>query len=411
MMRLCSKCQKRPAVVFISDPAQQNGEPKGLCIVCAKDMGVKPINDMLSKMNISDEDIEQMSEQFMEIMGDNPDDEFDLGTAPAFPFLNNLFGDMSPKKDDETKAESKGKDGKKAENAKRRKYIDQYCTNLTQRAKEGKLDVIIGRENELYRTIQILSRRTKNNPCLIGEPGVGKTAIAEGLALKIAEGRAPARLNDKQIMLLDLTGLVAGTQFRGQFESRVKGLVEEIKKDGNIILFIDEIHNLVGAGDSAEGSMNAANILKPALSRGEIQVIGATTFKEYRKYIEKDTALERRFQPVIIEENSIEDSVQILLGVKGYYEGYHNVTVSDELIRKIVTLSERYVSDRFLPDKAIDLLDEACACASLANSAVDELYSVNKKIKDNQIELERLESDVDNPNYEKQALIKKRVGL
>ena len=409
MMRLCSKCQKRPAVVFISDPAQQNGEPKGLCIVCAKDMGVKPINDMLSKMNITDEDIEQMSEQFMEIMGDNPDEDFDLGTAPAFPFLNNLFGDMSPKKDAEDKSETKEKDGKKAENAKRRKYIDQYCTNLTQRAKEGKLDVIIGRENELYRTIQILSRRTKNNPCLIGEPGVGKTAIAEGLALKIAEGRAPARLNDKQIMLLDLTGLVAGTQFRGQFESRVKGLVEEIKKDGNIILFIDEIHNLVGAGDSAEGSMNAANILKPALSRGEIQVIGATTFKEYRKYIEKDTALERRFQPVIIEENSIEDSVQILSGVKGYYEGYHNVTVSDELIRKIVTLSERYVSDRFLPDKAIDLLDEACACASLENSAVDELYSVNKKIKENQIELERLEADVDNPNYEKQALIKSEL--
>ena len=409
MMRLCSKCQKRPAVVFISDPAQQDGEPKGLCIVCAKDMGVKPINDMLSKMNISDEDIEQMSEQFMEIMGDNPEEDFDLGTAPAFPFLNNLFGDMSPKKESDDKSEPKGKDGKKAENAKRRKYIDQYCTNLTQKAKDGKLDVIIGRENELYRTIQILSRRTKNNPCLIGEPGVGKTAIAEGLALKIAEGTAPARLNDKQIMLLDLTGLVAGTQFRGQFESRVKGLVEEIKKDGNIILFVDEIHNLVGAGDSTEGSMNAANILKPALSRGEIQVIGATTFKEYRKYIEKDTALERRFQPVVIEENSIDDTVQILLGVKGYYEGYHNVTVSDELVRKIVTLSERYVNDRFLPDKAIDLLDEACACASLANSAVDELYSVNKKIKDTQIELERLEADVDNPNYEKQALIKSEL--
>ncbi len=409
MMRLCSKCQKRPAVVFISDPAQQNGEPKGLCIVCAKDMGVKPINDMLSKMNITDDDIEQMSEQFMEIMGDNPEEDFDLGTAPAFPFLNNLFGDMSPKKETEEKSETKAKDGKKAENAKRRKYIDQYCTNLTQRAKEGKLDVIIGRENELYRTIQILSRRTKNNPCLIGEPGVGKTAIAEGLALKIASGRAPARLNDKQIMLLDLTGLVAGTQFRGQFESRVKGLVEEIKKDGNIILFIDEIHNLVGAGDSAEGSMNAANILKPALSRGEIQVIGATTFKEYRKYIEKDTALERRFQPVTIEENSIEDTIQILSGVKGYYEGYHNVTVSDELIKKIVTLSERYVSDRFLPDKAIDLLDEACACSSLENRAVDELYSVNKKIKENQIELERLEADVDNPNYEKQALIKSEL--
>ena len=277
------------------------------------------------------------------------------------------------------------------------------------KAKDGKLDVIIGRDDELYRTIQILSRRTKNNPCLIGEPGVGKTAIAEGLALKIADGTIPSRLADKQIMLLDLTGLVAGTQFRGQFESRVKGLVEEIKKDGNIILFIDEIHNLVGAGDSAEGSMNAANILKPALSRGEIQVIGATTFKEYRKHIEKDAALERRFQPVIIEESSIEDAVNILLGVKGYYEGYHNVTVDDALIRKIVALSERYVSDRFLPDKAIDLLDEACACSSLANTAVDELHVVNKSIAENQMELDKLEADVDNPNYEKQALIKSEL--
>ena len=407
MMRLCSKCKKRPAVVFISDPAKQEGEPNGLCLVCAKEMGIKPINDMLSKMNISDEDIEQMSEQFMDIMGDNPEEAFDLGTAPAFPFLNNLFGDIMPKK--EETSEGKDKESKKTDNPKRRKYIDQYCTNLTQRAKEGKLDVIIGREDELYRTIQILSRRTKNNPCLIGEPGVGKTAIAEGLALKIADGSIPSRLADKQIMLLDLTGLVAGTQFRGQFESRVKGLVEEIKKDGNIILFIDEIHNLVGAGDSAEGSMNAANILKPALSRGEIQVIGATTFKEYRKHIEKDAALERRFQPVVIEESSIEDSVNILLGVKGYYEGYHNVTVSDNLIRKIVALSERYVSDRFLPDKAIDLLDEACACSSLANTAVDELYMVNKKIAENQIQLDRLESDVDNPNYEKQAIIKSEL--
>ncbi len=407
MMRLCSKCKQRPAVVFISDPVKQEGEPNGLCLVCAKEMGIKPINDMLSKMNISDEDIEQMSEQFMDIMGDNPEETFDLGTAPAFPFLNNLFGDIMPKKEEGN--DKKDKENKKTDNPKRRKYIDQYCTNLTQRAKDGKLDVIIGRDDELYRTIQILSRRTKNNPCLIGEPGVGKTAIAEGLALKIADGTIPSRLADKQIMLLDLTGLVAGTQFRGQFESRVKGLVEEIKKDGNIILFIDEIHNLVGAGDSAEGSMNAANILKPALSRGEIQVIGATTFKEYRKHIEKDAALERRFQPVIIEESSIEDAVNILLGVKGYYEGYHNVTVDDDLIRKIVALSERYVSDRFLPDKAIDLLDEACACSSLANTAVDELHVVNKSIAENQMELDRLEADVDNPNYEKQALIKSEL--
>ncbi len=404
MMKLCQRCNKRPAVVFISDPSKKGGQPEGLCLVCAKELGIKPIDDMLSKMNISDEDIEQMSEQFMDIMGDNPE-EF-MGTAPAFPFLNNIFGGEVPNTEDSTadkpKREKKDKDGKE----KGRRFLNQYCTNLTLRAKEGKLDNIIGRDDELYRTIQILSRRSKNNPCLIGEPGVGKTAIAEGLALRIADGTAPARLLDKEIMLLDLTGLVAGTQFRGQFESRVKGLVEEIKKEGNIILFVDEVHNLVGAGDSAEGSMSAANILKPALSRGEIQMIGATTFKEYRKYIEKDAALERRFQPVIIEENSVEDSVTILQGVKGYYEGFHNVTVSDSLIRKIVLLSERYVCDRYLPDKAIDLLDEACACASLANKAVDELYSVNKNIAKNKMELEALEAEVDNPNYEKQALVK-----
>ena len=403
MMKLCNRCKKRPAVVFISDTSKQGGEPEGLCLVCAKEMGIKPINDMLSKMNISDEDIDQMSEQFMDIMGDNPD-EF-LGTAPAFPFLSNIFGgatDSTTSGTDEKQKEKKEKSHKE----KKRRFLDLYCTNLTQQAKAGKLDVIVGREDELYRTIQILSRRSKNNPCLIGEPGVGKTAIAEGLAISIANKSAPARLLDKEIMLLDLTGLVAGTQFRGQFESRVKGLVEEIKREQNIILFIDEIHNLVGAGDSAEGSMSAANILKPALSRGEIQVIGATTFKEYRKYIEKDAALERRFQPVIVEENSIEDSILILQGVKGYYEGYHNVTVSDSLIRKMVLLSERYVCDRYLPDKAIDLLDEACACASLANKAVDELYLANKNIAKNKMLLEQLEADVDNPDYEKQALIK-----
>ena len=412
MMKLCYKCRKRPAVVFISDSNNTSSEPQGLCLVCAKESGIKPIDDMLKKMNISDEDIEQMSEQFLEVMSDNPDDDFDMGTAPAFPFLNNIFGSlgMTPKADEE-KTE-KTEDGKKDKNnpkKERRKYIDHYCINLTQRAKEGKLDVIIGRDDELYRTIQILSRRSKNNPCLIGEPGVGKTAIVEGLALSIAEGTAPARLLDKEIHLLDLTSLVAGTQFRGQFESRVKGLIDEVKSAGNIILFIDEIHNLVGAGDSAEGSMNAANIMKPALSRGEIQVIGATTFKEYRKYIEKDAALERRFQPVTVEETSIESAVQILLGIKGYYEGFHSVTVSDELIRKIVTLSERYVCDRYLPDKAIDLLDEACACASLENKAVDELYTTNKKIAEKQIELEKLQSEVDNPNYEKLALVKAEV--
>ncbi len=405
-MKLCDKCKKRPAMVFISDQNNPSSAPRGLCLSCAKEMGIKPVDDMLKNMNISEDDIDQISNQFMEIMGEDFD-QIDLGTAPAFPFMNNIFGVSNSEDSEENQDESEGKSkAKKEPKAKKRRFLDQYCTNLTQKAKEGKFDTIVGRENELYRTIQILSRRSKNNPCLIGEPGVGKTAIAEGLAIKIAEGKAPARLLDKQIMLLDLTALVAGTQFRGQFESRVKGLIEEIKTDGNIILFIDEIHNLVGAGDSAEGSMSAANILKPALSRGEIQVIGATTLKEYRKHIEKDSALERRFQPVIIEENSIEDSIKILLGVKSYYEGYHNVTVSNELIRKMVLLSERYVCDRYLPDKAIDLLDEACACASLANSAVDELYIANKKIAEYQIELDRLEADVDNPNYEQQARIK-----
>ena len=374
---------------------------------------------MLKKMDITDDDIAAMSEQFMDIMspdGDGIDDEalndetFDLGTAPAIPFLNKIFGFSGG---DDKKAEDKKSDVKdgtdKKPKKKRRRFTEQYCTNLTERAREGKLDRIIGRDKELYRTIQILSRRTKNNPCLIGEPGVGKTAIAEGLAIKIAEGSAPARLLDKEIYLLDLTGLVAGTQFRGQFESRVKGLVDEIKEAGNIILFIDEIHNLVGAGDSAEGSMNAANILKPALSRGEIQVIGATTFKEYRKYIEKDAALERRFQPVTVEEPSVAETEKVLMGVKSYYEGFHGVKIPDEIIKKAVLLSERYVTDRYLPDKAIDLLDEACACASLANKAVDELYNANKKLAEYNDQLEELESDVEHPDYEKQAMVRVEI--
>ena len=415
-MKMCSKCKKRPAVVFMSDVSNPNADPNGLCLVCAKQLGIKPIDDMLKKMNITDEDIEQMSDQFMDIMAlneeDDPDDEelndetFDLSRAPAMPFFQKMFGGGAQKaeeKQDEKKAE--GAEGKKPKK-KRRRFLEQYCDNLTEKAKAGQIDVIIGREKELYRTIQILSRRTKNNPCLIGEPGVGKTAIAEGLAMKIAKGDAPARLLDKEIHLLDLTGLVAGTQFRGQFESRVKGLLDEVKSAGNIILFIDEIHNLVGAGDSSEGSMNAANILKPALSRGEIQVIGATTFKEYRKYIEKDAALERRFQPVTVEEPSIAEAEKVLLGVKGYYEGYHGVTVPEEIVRKAVLLSERYVTDRYLPDKAIDLLDEACAAASLANKAVDDLYLANKKIAQYSVELEELEAEVENPDYEKQAMVR-----
>ena len=415
-MKLCSKCKKRPAVVFLSDVTNPNAEPNGLCLVCAKELGIKPVDDMLKKMNISDEDIEQMSEQFMDIMSLNEEmddaelneDTFDLGTAPAMPFLNKIFGNFGGNagSGDAKTSEKEYKKSAEKPKKKRKKFMEQYCTNLTEKARAGQIDVIIGRDKELYRTIQILSRRSKNNPCLIGEPGVGKTAIAEGLAMKIAEGKAPARLLDKEIYLLDLTGLVAGTQFRGQFESRVKGLVSEIKEAGNIILFIDEIHNLVGAGDSAEGSMNAANILKPALSRGEIQVIGATTFKEYRKYIEKDAALERRFQPVTIEEPSLAESEEILMGVKGYYEGFHNVTISDDIVKKAVLLSERYVTDRYLPDKAIDLLDEACACASLANKAVDDLYVANKKVAEYTIKLEELEADVENPDYEKQALLK-----
>ena len=420
-MQLCSKCKKRPAVVFLSDMTNPNAEPNGLCLVCAKEMGIKPVDDMLKKMNLTDEDIEQMSEQFMDLMAldDESDDAalndetFDLGTAPAMPpffnkIMGNIMGSNTQKNPEET--DSKDKDSKEEKpKKKRRKFLEQYCSNLTEKARTGKIDIIIGRDKELYRTIQILSRRTKNNPCLIGEPGVGKTAIAEGLAFKIANGTAPARLLDKEIFLLDLTSLVAGPQFRGQFESRVKGLVDEVKSAGNIILFIDEIHNLVGAGDSAEGSMNAANILKPALSRGEIQVIGATTFKEYRKYIEKDAALERRFQPVTVEEPSLSQAEEILLGVKSYYEGFHNVVIPESIVKKAVLLSERYVTDRYLPDKAIDLLDEACACASLENKAIDELYLANKKVAECSVELEELEAEVENPDYEKLALVKSQL--
>ena len=412
-MRLCSKCKKRPAVVFLSNPATPNAEPEGLCLVCAKSLGIKPVDDMLKSMNMTNEDIEMMSNQFMEMMSPDgeeisDDDSFDMGTAPAIPFLKNIFGG-STEKTSESEDVSDGNKTSEKTKKKRRRFLDQYAENLSSKAKNGKLDAIIGREKELNRTIQILSRRSKNNPCLIGEAGVGKTAIAEGLALKIAAGDAPARLLDKEIYLLDLTSLVAGTQFRGQFESRVKGLVSEVKEAGNIILFIDEIHNLVGAGDSAEGSMNAANILKPALSRGEIQVIGATTFKEYRKYIEKDAALERRFQPETVEEPSIEQAVDILRGVKGYYEGYHNVKVPDSIVRSAVVLSERYITDRFLPDKAIDLLDEACAFTSLENKAIDELYVANKKVANASAELEEMTSDAENTDYEKQAMLKAEI--
>lgn len=418
-MKLCYKCKKRPAVVFIQSMTQVGDkvdDVKGLCLVCAKEAGIQPINDMLKNMNISDDEIAEMSDQFMELMNpgdletdmenaEDNDSDFSVGGAATFPFLNGIFGNV-PKANDADSADNNDESNKKdKKKKKKRKFISQFCTDLTEKARNGELDVIIGREAELYRTIQILSRRTKNNPCLIGEPGVGKTAIAEGLALKIANRDVPAKLLDKEILLLDLTGLVAGTQFRGQFESRIKGLIDEVKSEGNIILFIDEVHNLVGAGDS-EGSMSAGNILKPALSRGEIQVIGATTFKEYRKYIEKDAALERRFQPVTVEEPSIEDSVKMLSGVRGYYESFHGVKISDEIIRSAVNLSERYINDRFLPDKAIDLLDEACACACLRNKAIDELFLANKRFGELSNELAELESDVKEPDYERIANIK-----
>ena len=418
-MKLCYKCKKRPAVVFIQSMTQVGDkvdDVKGLCLVCAKEAGIQPINDMLKNMNISDDEIAEMSDQFMELMNpgdletdmenaEDNDSDFSVGGAATFPFLNGIFGNV-PKANDADSADNNDESNKKdKKKKKKRKFISQFCTDLTEKARNGELDVIIGREAELYRTIQILSRRTKNNPCLIGEPGVGKTAIAEGLALKIANRDVPAKLLDKEILLLDLTGLVAGTQFRGQFESRITGLIDEVKSEGNIILFIDEVHNLVGAGDS-EGSMSAGNILKPALSRGEIQVIGATTFKEYRKYIEKDAALERRFQPVTVEEPSIEDSVKMLSGVRGYYESFHGVNISDEIIRSAVNLSERYINDRFLPDKAIDLLDEACACACLRNKAIDELFLANKRSGELSNELAELESDVKEPDYERIANIK-----
>ena len=387
---ICSKCQKRPAVVFVSSN-KDDQQPRGYCLVCAKELGIKPVEDIIKKMGISPDDLEAVQEQMdsiMENMGDMGDlselaqsmglqnsanelspnednddeDGFTPGGAPSFPNFFNMFGGNAAK----STTNSGDKKDKKQKQMKNRKHIGLYCEDLTKKARSGNIDNVVGRDKEIERVIQILSRRTKNNPCLIGEPGVGKTAIAEGLALRIAQGKVPHRLKDKEIQLLDLTALIAGTQFRGQYESRIKGLTKEVKEAGNIILFIDEVHNLVGGGDS-EGTMNAANILKPALSRGEIQVIGATTFNEYRKYIEKDSALERRFQPVKVAEPSIGDTIDILNGIKEYYEKHHNVEVGDDIVRKAAVFSERYITDRFLPDKAIDLLDEACACASLRN--------------------------------------------
>ncbi|QEY34833.1 ATP-dependent Clp protease ATP-binding subunit [Caproiciproducens galactitolivorans] len=411
---MCSRCHKRPAVVFIS-PTVNSRESQGLCLVCAKELGIKPVNDLMEKMGITEEQMEAMESELNELMASNPNDEDDgssdgfiPGGAATFPFLQNIFstGGNTPEKVQDNETEKREKKDKRKT---KRKHLTAYCTNLTAKAKAGEIDNIIGREKEISRVIQILSRRTKNNPCLIGEPGVGKTAVAEGLALRIANGMVPARLMKKEIHLLDLTALVAGTQFRGQFESRIKGLVDEVKAEGNIILFIDEVHNLVGTGD-AEGSMNAANILKPALSRGEIQVIGATTFVEYRKYIEKDAALERRFQPVTIAEPSIEETVDVLMGIKSYYEAYHRVHVSEQIARKAVILSERYINDRFLPDKAIDLLDESCACAALRNISMADYDAANFELEKLREEEEELTAEDVQPDYEKLAVIRTDIS-
>ncbi len=411
-MMMCTRCKKRPAVVFVSPSANMNAT-QGYCLVCAKELGIKPVNDIMEKMGITEDQLEAMTESMNSLM--NPEDGgFEPGGAVPFP--SELLGQLGMNANGDGTAQERaaqdepgaGRNKKENFHKSKRKYIAAYCTDLTMKARRGELDAIIGRKREIERVVQILSRRTKNNPCLIGEPGVGKTAVAEGLALRIAAGEVPAKLRKKEVQLLDLTALVAGTQFRGQFESRIKGLVDEVKQDGNIILFIDEVHNLVGTGD-AEGSMNAANILKPALSRGEIQVIGATTFAEYRKYIEKDAALERRFQPVTVTEPSIEDATEIIRGIKGYYEKYHNVRVSDAMAKRIVVLSERYISDRYLPDKAIDLLDEACACAALRNKKLADFEETTLQLEKEQAALTELENAQD-ADYEALAETKYKVA-
>lgn len=410
---MCSKCGIRPAVIFMTRmDGDKSSHQEGLCLKCAME-STGPIKQMMENMGITEDDYEAMSEQFGAMMGMGDEGEgFEPGGTPTFPFMQGFMNkdeqdDFTDVPDTEVKEKSKGKN-KCEKKSKKRKYLPLYCTNLTRKAKEGKIDRIIGRDNEIYRTIQILCRRSKNNPCLIGEPGVGKTAIAEGLALRIANGEVPAKLANKEIQLLDLTSLVAGTQFRGQFEGRVKGLVEEVKAEGNIILFIDEVHNLVGTGGDSEGSMNAANILKPALSRGEVQIIGATTFTEYRKYIEKDAALERRLQPVKVEEPSIEDTYKMLLGIKDYYENYHKVQISDTLVHSAVTLSERFINDRFLPDKAIDLLDEACTCANLRNKNISE-YENKLNEKADLIIREQDLMEAEEPDYEAIAKVKQDI--
>ena len=431
---LCVRCKKRPAIVFVQKLEAGEAKSEGYCLSCARELGIKPVDDIMKQFGISDQDLEAMEERFAGMMengdmdpaammqqlgmmapqddadGDEaPDDDTDEGGDGDFTPGGNAtfpFGIFGGRRKAEEAPEKEAKS--KHDRGKKRKFLDNYCENLTRKARDGKLDRIVGRDREIYRTVQILSRRQKNNPCLVGEAGVGKTAIAEGIALHIAEGNVPARLRDKEIYLLDLTSLVAGTQFRGQFESRVKGLIGEVKAAGNVILFIDEIHNITGAGDS-EGAMNAANILKPALSRGEIQVIGATTFAEYRKYIEKDQALERRFQPVKIEEPSIDDATAVIAGIRQYYEAYHHVKVSEAIVRSTVTLSERYITDRFLPDKAIDLLDEACACCSLRHPEITEWVENEKHLAGLKEQEAEQEQAKEGPDYEKLAQIKSEI--
>ena len=419
---ICSRCKKRVAVVFITKLDNGETHNEGLCLKCAKELGMPQVDEMMRRMGITDEDLEAINEEMMHAFGgaesldgliqqqtdaDEPEEDEEDGKTATFPFLNRLFGGGAnpPAPAGEQPPRNEGKE-RKADKTPKRKYLDSYCINLTDRARNGKLDNLIGREQEIERVIQILNRRQKNNPCLIGEPGVGKTAIAEGLAQRIAKGDVPFKLRDKEVFLLDLTALVAGTQFRGQFESRMKGLIEEIRKFGNIILVIDEVHNIVGAGD-AEGSMNAANILKPALSRGEIQVIGATTFTEYRKHIEKDTALERRFQPVTVNEPNLEDTMEILRGIAHYYESFHGVHIPEGILRQAVLLSERYITDRFLPDKAIDLIDEACSDMNLKDADINRRQEVLRELDDYAKERELLEG-AEEPNFERMAELKSR---
>ena len=425
---LCSRCKKNLAVIFITKMENGQTTNEGLCLKCAKELGIKPVDDMISRMGLSDDDLENLNGEMGDMMSglegllnpgekdeDGEDDEQDSQTA-TFPFLNKLFGnaannenaDNLPARDERTEQKPRG-DKPNGQKKQKHKFLDLYCQNLTQKARDGKLDRIVGRDVETERVIQILNRRQKNNPCLIGEPGVGKTAIAEGLAQRIVDKDVPYKLQSKEVYLMDLTALVAGTQFRGQFESRMKGLIEEVKKLGNIILVIDEVHNLVGAGD-AEGSMNAANILKPALSRGEIQVIGATTFNEYRKHIEKDSALERRFQPVTVNEPTIEEAVAIMRGIAHYYEAYHGVEIPPEIARQAVILSERYITDRFLPDKAIDLLDEACSDVNLKNKNIGKLEALRKERDDLDLELKMLSENAEptESDYARMAELRSR---